>query len=611
MDRPVQADKQGDHRPHASDGWRFTALVAIVYLVASVLANYDVWAHGITHTAQAGGGDVYEEIWFLAQTPWALVHGHNPLVNNFLNAPSGLNLMDNTTMPLLGLLGAPITFLLGPIATWNILLDLALASSALTFYLMARRFVRWRPAAFLAGFAYGFSPFVASAGVGHLFLVVGTLPPLVILFLDRFFRTRSDPPWLTGVLVGGCFVAEFYISSEVFGSMVVMTVIAGVIGGVYWVIRRPRVEVSKLARMAGCAIAVIAVGSGFGAWTALTGPQHVHGPEQPAVAIAGLSSDPVGFVVPTVYQHFTFGHEALGDSLVAQRDANWNIVGDAPWENGSYVGVSLLVILIVGTIALRRRRLVRFVALMAVVGMILSMGSSLHVDGYRTGVPLPFTVLAHLPLLDSSIASRYVAFFWLFAALLLALIVDAVYVRVVARDRPGDRLRATLIGSVVAGCALVLLLPAWPYGSGPAYVPTWFTTNARSIPVGTTVVVYPFATATDTSAMLWQAMAGLTFRMPGGYAIFPTATGTATFDSAPSLVGQALDDCAAGGEPQIPPSTIRSELHSWNASLVAVVSSAPGAACATRIFESAFGRPKTSGGVRLWSGPIPEDRGGT
>ncbi len=601
LSRPEQTDTQDGHRPHASDRWWFTALVAIVYLLVSLLANYDAWAHGIAHTIQAGGSDVPEEIWFLAQTPWVLVHGHNPLANSFLNAPSGVNLMDNTTMPLLGVLGAPITFLFGPIATWNIFLNLALASSAMTFYLMARRFVHWRPAAFVGGIAYGFSPFAAAAGDGHLFLVVGALPPLVILFLDRCFRTRSDPPWLTGVLVGGCFVAEFYISSEGFGTMVVMTLIAAAIGGAYWLVRRPRVETSKLTRMGGCAVAVIVVGVGFGAWVALAGPQHVHGPEQPAVAIAGLSSDPVGFVVPTLAQHFTFGHAALGDSLVAQRDAYWNIVVDAPWENGSYVGVPLLVILIIGTVALRRKRLVQFAAVMAVVGLVLSMGSHLHVDGHLTGVPLPFIVLAHLPLLDSAIASRFVVFFWLFAALLLVAIVDAVYAHIDGGDRPGDRVRATLASILLAGCALVPLIPAWPYGSGPADVPPWFTTSARTIPVGTTVVVYPFASSVNASGMLWQAMADLTFRMPGGYAVFPTAEGTATFVSSPSLVRMVLSECGGGAEPQLSSSIIRTEVRSWNASLVAVVDSAPGAACATRLFKSAFGSPRRMGGVRLWT----------
>jgi hypothetical protein len=584
-----------------SDSPWFTVVVAMVYLAGSLLANSDAWVHGITHTVQtAGGADMPEEIWYLAQTPWALIHGHNPLANNFLNAPTGANLMDNTTMPLVGALGTPITLLFGPIATFNIMLNLALASSAMTFYLMARRFIRWRPAAFVGGLLYGFSPFIAAEGSAHLFLVVGFIPPLVVLFLDRFFRTRSDPPWLTGLVVGGCFVAQLYISAEAFASMAVMTAVGAVICAVFCLIRRPHVDVAKVTRMGACAIAVFVFGGGFGMWTALDGPEHINGPAQSATAIAGLSSDPVGFFVPSQVQRITFGHAELGDSLVAQRDPNWRIVVDAPSENGSYVGIPLVIILTVGTVVLRRKRLVQFAAAMAVVGMWLSMGSYLHIDGHKTGIPLPFDILALLPLFDSGAASRYVQFFWLFAALLLVLFVDALYARLDGWVQPGDRLQATVASALVVLCALIPLIPAWPYGSGPSNVPAWFVSSARSLPVGTTVVVYPFASPINSSAMLWQAMADDTFRMPGGYAVFRSADGTATFDSDPSQVQQALAECAGGGPAPLAPSTVRMELRTWNASLAAVVISAPGSACATRLFDSAYGAHHTSGGVRLW-----------
>jgi hypothetical protein len=589
-------------RAHLSDSRWFTLLVAVVYVAVSLLANYGAWVHGVTHTVQtAGGGDTYEAIWYLAQTPWAIIHGHNPLATNILNAPTGVNLMDNASMPLIGVVGTPITLLFGPIATFNIMLNLALAGSSMTFYLMARRFIAWRPAAFVGGLLYGFSPFVAAEGVGHLLFVVGVIPPLLILLLDRFFRTQSDPPWLTGLLVGGCFVAQLYISAEFFASMVVITAIAAALWCVYWLFRRPRVDVSRVARMGACAVGVLALVGGFGIWTALAGPDHIDGPAQSATTIAGLSSDPVGLVVPSRVQRFTFGHAELGNSLVAQRDANWHIIVDAPIENGSYVGFPLLIILIVGTIALRRKRLVQFAAALAVAGMLLSMGSYLHIDGHRTGIPLPFDVLAHLPLFESGAASRYAQFFWLFAALLLALFVNALYVRLDGWDRPGDRLRATFASGLVVFCALILLVPAWPYGSSPSNVPSWFTTTARSLPVGSTVVVFPFASPTDASAMLWQAMAHDTFRMPGGYAVFRSADGTATFASDASLVQQVLSECSSGDQLHLSPSTIRSELRSWNASLAAVVVAAPGSACATRLFDSAYGPHTTMGGVRLWT----------
>ena len=312
---------------HARNGrrsrpWLVTAGVAVVYLGLSVLANRSAWTHGIAPLdPDAGGNDVPEEIWFLAQTPWVLLHGHNPLVNDWLNAPVGVDLMDNTTMPLLGIVGFPITFLFGPIATFNVLIDLAIFASALSFFAMARRFVSWWPAAFVGGLAYGFSPFTAATANAHLFLLFQAIPPLVILFVDRFFRSNKSSPVWAGVAVGLCFVAQFYISTEVFASLVVMTAIAVVLGGGYVVWKHVPLDRRRTVTMAGCAVVVVALGIGYGAWVAVAGPEHITGPAQPASAIAGVTVDPLGLVVPTLDQHFTLGHAPLGDSLVALRDA--------------------------------------------------------------------------------------------------------------------------------------------------------------------------------------------------------------------------------------------------------------------------------------------------
>ena len=66
--------------------WLVTAGVALVYLALSAVANGNTSTHGVAHTLQpSGGNDVAEEIWFLAQTPWVLLHGHNPFVNDWLD----------------------------------------------------------------------------------------------------------------------------------------------------------------------------------------------------------------------------------------------------------------------------------------------------------------------------------------------------------------------------------------------------------------------------------------------------------------------------------------------------------------------------------------------
>jgi hypothetical protein len=583
-------------------GWLVTASVAIVYLGLSVLANRSAWAHGIAHTVQtAGGNDVPEEIWFLAQTPWVLLHGHNPFVNNWLNAPAGINLMDNTTMPLLGIVGFPITVLFGPIATFNVLLDLSIFASSLSFFVMARRFVRWWPAAFVGGLAYGFSPFTAATANGHIFLLFQAIPPLVILLVDRFFRSETTSPVWSGLALGLCFVAQFYVSTEAFASLAVMTAIAAILGGGVVLWKHVPLDRRRLVTFAGCAVVVIALGVGYGAWLAVAGPQHIIGPAQPAGATAGVTNDALSFVVPTLDQHFAFGHAALGDSLVASRDAHWHIVFESPIENGAYIGVPLILALVIGSIVLRRKRIALFCTAMGAIALIMSMGSHLHVDGYRTGIPLPFIVIEHLPLLNSSVASRWITYFWLFAALLLALLLDTVFGAVVASGRVG-RAGAAVAAGVLAVVVLLPLLPAWPYSSASASVPSWFTSAARSLPAGSAALVYPIASSSDDSAMLWQAMANMQFRQPGGFAVIPGADGANTFNGDPSALQGALAACEGGAKtpPDFPAKDLRAQLRAWDTQTVAVVPTAPGAACAKELFTEALGPPQQTGGVSVW-----------
>jgi hypothetical protein len=227
------------------------------------------------------------------------------------------------------------------------------------------------------------------------------------------------------------------------------------------------------------------------------------------------------------------------------------------------------------------------------------MGTDLQLGGHRTGIPLPYSVLAHLPLLNGAIPSRWFLYMWLFAALLLALIVDAVHAHLADGTRGRHRLAAFAASSLLAVCVVIPLIPAWPYPAAAAPVPAWFTDGARSLPVGSTAVVYPLSSPGSSSAMLWQAMAEMQFRMPGGYAVFATPTG-ATFDSQPTALHGALAACFAGQSPALSPAITRAQLRAIGASTVVVVPDTRGASCAARLFERALGPAHSTQGVLLW-----------
>jgi hypothetical protein len=99
-------------------------LFLLVFVGLAMWRYLPVWASPATKTLQGGDGDPAIFMWFLRWVPFALEHGHDLLVTHYLNYPDGVNLMWNTSLPLPGLLLAPVTEAWGPVLSFNLLLVL-------------------------------------------------------------------------------------------------------------------------------------------------------------------------------------------------------------------------------------------------------------------------------------------------------------------------------------------------------------------------------------------------------------------------------------------------------------------------------------------------------
>jgi hypothetical protein len=242
-----------------------------------------------------------------------------------------------------------------------------------------------------------------------------------------------------------------------------------------------------------------------------------------------------------------------------------------------------------------------FAGVFAAWAMLLSMGPRLHVGGHLTPVRLPFDVLAHLPVLNSEVPSRFVEFFWLFAAVILAAGLREVC-EVARRAFGPGRLRhwPAVTTTAIAGLALFPLVPNWPYASQPYKVPAWFTHEAKALPLGTPVLVYPLANSSNASSMEWQAAADMHFKMVGGYAIFSGPDRHATFASQYSPLQMDLALCSMGDPVASSPADVRETLRRWGIRYVAVSPPAAGARCARQLFEAALGPARSSGGMWVW-----------
>jgi len=594
-----------------------TALVVASYVALAVIAYWSAWSSGVTTHMQVGG-DQFANVWFLRWTPFALLHGHNPLLTDYANYPFGVNMVTNTSAPFLGLLGMPITLLAGSIATFNVLCTVALAGSATAGYVLARRFTRWRPAAWVAGLVYGFSPYQIGQGFGHLNLTFVVFPPLILLAVHEVMVRQQRRARTTGIVLGLLVTAQFFVSSEILASTVVVTtscVVAVVVIGH----RSVRAHLQRAVVGTAWAAGVAAVLLAYPVWLAVEGPDSISGPIQ---------------LIPQVYRADLYGLVYPGAFvwLAPSRftEVSSHFAGNGV-ENGSYLGITLVLTVVVSVVVLwRRSPAVRVAAVGGTVAFVLSLGASLVVDTapgvLSTGFPLPERIFTELPLLSNTIPVRYSLYVALFAALVLALALDRLHDWCRGRARPPWLHRpsgAAVVPGVLAVVCLLPLVPTLPLGtaSDPG-IPSFFTSSAlRQIPEGSVALLYPFPSSTTPEGQLWQAQSDFHFKMPGGYFLVPQPPGRAiafspaTGYTTNTLTSRTLIALEAGTPPPETPAlraALGAQLRSWH--VRTLIASLPGVADPTR--SLAFltwlaGNPTSVDGVLVWLAPTFTGPNGT
>ncbi len=521
---------------------------AAVVIPLAVYAGLSIWAYwpiGLLNPDRlvtCGCGDIAQENWFLAWTPHAIANAVNPFFTWAINVPVGVNMASNTPFPLLGVLAAPLTLTSGPVATYGLLLELAFFTSATAMYFVLRRWTVWWPAAFAGGLLYGFSPYMIGQGHGHLNLLFVPVPPLILAVLDNVLVRLRGSARLNGLILGGLVAAQYLISAEI----MVDTVVVAVIGVAVLAIGHPRTVPMRVRRVLATGLwSLLPFGilAGYPAWFALFGAQRVTQPWWPSSQTGAFGSDLLGPVVPTTSQLFGGAHwTGLGSTFA----------GGNPVENGTYLGIPLLIVCAIFVVAFRKEAIIRFAGVMLVMSFLVSIGKTLSIENHATGIPTPFGWLYSLPLLQNMTAGRLSLFMQLFAALLLAVGVDRTWrwfrsprhgrhhARPSSRHVPVRLVGATGTAVVIAVAALVPLFPRLPYPTTATGIPAYFTNDARRgadrIPAGSVVLAYPYPYNPDNQAMLWQAVSQIRFRIIGGYSIGPVSRGSSKGTLAPATL---------------------------------------------------------------------------
>jgi hypothetical protein len=616
--------------------------VGLLYLAMAIGFFATIWftPGGPFSTALGVGGDPQLAIWFLRWQGFALAHGHNLLFTTYLDAPQGVNLMWNTTAPLIGVGLAPVTLTLGGVFAYNLAETLGLALSALAAFVMIRRYVRATDAtgtiaALIGGALYGFSPYMAAHALGHPPAVTLFTPPLMLLLVDSLFVRQTGPPIRSGVALGVLAAAQLLLWEELLLAEALVGAVGIVVLLAFSAVARLSMPLSLVIRQRwryaaqGLAAAFVTFLLLDGAPLAIQffGPQTVHGavwaPNQ-------FVTDLLAFIVPTQLQAIAPGFAArLSDHFSA------NV-----YEWSGYLGIPFIALIGYAIASVWSRGMTRaagLIGIFAVAGVfvaLLSMGPLINVAGHTTPLPVALIALAivfavrrrvahkgvrraariilwtflaiwgatiFVPIVSDVIPARLMLFVFLFAGLVMAIWLDDALRAARAAGRP---LAFRAMPLVLAGLALVPLIPRQPFPTMPLGVPSFFTTPAlvEQVPLGSVALVAPFAYDWRLAVpMLWQSES-MRFRMPEGFAWIPGPS----YVPHRSALGDAMAGIAKSGSAPAMTSDARlnyaHDLQAWQVQTV-IVGPMAYQDRMVAFFSDLLGRPPTEeGGVFVWFG---------
>jgi hypothetical protein len=522
------------------------------YAALAVLANWNAWTMGATRALQQPYQDPKLNAWYVAWTPFALSHGINPLFSHWVNLPFGANYAANVAMPLLAIIASPITAIWGPVAGVNFLISLSFFACCVGGYCFVRHWTTWRPAAFFGGLLYGFSPYVVADGRAHIHTMFVALVPFIFILLDEILVRQRYSPRILGLLLGVVVIAQYFISSEVLAMTAVMSFVTAIFVSLFN-LGNVRAHLIRALPALGIAFGLALVVLAFPVIYSQRGPMHYT-----LIVPAGqYQADFLSAILPTSNQL----NAPSAATAISDQFAN-NLS-----ENGSYLGLPLVLLLVGATIVGRRSKVVIVALFAALSAYVLSLGSPLLVGNHYLGPLLPGAVFHRLPLLQGAVMARFALFVALFAALVLGIAMDWL------RARPG--LSKEWIGPVAAvgiGIAVMFpLVPDLPYAEVAVNTPSFFTSSAvDSVPANSVAVVYPPTTAATApphpDSTLWQASADMRFKMPSAYALVPGPGGLAQWGT-PTLTTSTFATIAGSRSVRKTASlryALRAQWRSWD-----------------------------------------------
>jgi len=564
---------------------RRTDLWALIsYLALAVLVLIQLWISPAGRVLSHNDDDHGFFAFVLAHGERVVFHGANPLFSDRMNVPDGVNMMANTTVLGLSVPMAPVTHWLGVGVSVVLLLTLGLAGTAFAWYwVLSRHLVEGRLAAWIGGLWCGFAPTMVSHANGHINFVSQFLVPFIVW---QVLRLREPGRAVRGGIVLGLLVVlQVFINEE---SLLFTALTLGVFVIAYAGLAWDTVVGAARRFLAGLGVAIVTalVPLAYPLWFQFAGPQSYSGqPFEPGKFVTDLLS------LGAYARQSLAGNAAIARSLSV-----------SPTEDNTFFGVPLLVLLVISIALLWRNLAARAAAIAGLVLLVMSMGPELRVGGHDTGIPLPFALIAHVPVLDLVSVTRFAMVPATIIGVLLALAAD----RAPLLSR--RRRIAFWIGLAVA---IVPVLPKpLPVVAAEPLPPFIAQQMWRAyVSDDRTLVTVPLPeVTTGRTGMRWFALSGLDYTIPRGYFMGPAnppLNRTGSWNATPRPTADLLRLAGAYGRRPVVTDADRraavADLTYWRAAVVVLVPGTPHDDVLESMLTDLLRKsPQPVGGVRLW-----------
>jgi hypothetical protein len=368
------------------------------YLALTLLLTWPLAANFTTAIPGDGfdGWQNYWNLWWMREATLRLQT--SPFFTHLLYYPTGASLLFHTLNPFNGLLAMPLQLLGGVAVAYNSVVLFSFVAGGFGAYLLALQTLAWtgqgttrstRPAAFVAGIVYTFSPFHFAHLLGHMQVLSLEWLPFYALYLLRAWQSPPGSRRCLGdALKAGLFLVLSALCDWYYALYLLLFTVLAV---AYFACRRARMWDAGAASNWRHLLAVPLIA--FVLFAVALSPLLVpmvleaRGGEylvpDPAHSLT-LSADLLAFFTPPQF------HPLWGQAARAISDR----FASPPSEHTVFAGYVPLLLGLAALVALRRNPPARFWGLSLVTFFVLALGPVLHVGGRSLGIPLPYRLVS-------------------------------------------------------------------------------------------------------------------------------------------------------------------------------------------------------------------------